>query len=100
LARVKLRMYPPLYYRMSSQRAGVLALEQTISQGETLGELLRRLMEGHPAAWQDIVDAQTGQIRPLVMIFLNSRALSPSAAAQTPLADGDQIRFSVAYGGG
>jgi len=100
LARVELRVHPPLSYRMSPKRVGALVLEQVINQGETLGDLLAKLASGNPETWKDIYDAQTGQMQPTIMTFLNSTVLSPSVTAQTPLSDGDQIAFHVAYGGG
>ena len=100
MANVELYVYPPLSYRMSSQRVGILVLEQTIHQGETLGDLLRKLWDGNPDAWQDIYDAQARQIKPIIATLLNAKALSNPTAAQTPLADGDQITFHLVYGGG
>jgi hypothetical protein len=85
---------------MSSQRVGVLVLEQTINQGETLGDLLGRECEGNPSAWQDIYDAQAHQLRPFIVTHLNTTVLSNTAAAQAPLSDGDQITFHLVYGGG
>jgi sulfur carrier protein ThiS len=100
LAKVELRVYPPLSYKMSARIAGALALEQAINQGETLGDLLGRLSAVDPGAWQDIYDAQTHQLRPVIVTKLNGTALSSSTATQAPLSDGDQITFHLVYGGG
>ncbi len=97
---VELRIYPPLYYRMSSQRVGILVLEQAIGQGETLGELLGRLADGCPDAWQDIYDALARKVRPVVVTSLNGRALASAAVSQVPLSDGDRVMLHLAYGGG
>jgi molybdopterin converting factor small subunit len=85
---------------MSSKRVGALILEEKIVQDETLGDLLARLANGNPKAWRAIFDAQTHQIRPIIVTVFNGTALSFSEAPQTSLSDGDQIAFRVAYGGG
>ena len=100
MARVELRVYPPLSYRISSEKVGALVLEQEIGQGETLGDLLARLQHGDRQAWQGILDAQTGEIRPIVITIVNGTLLSRPVAPHTPLSDGDQIAFRVAYSGG
>ncbi len=100
LANVELHVYPPLSYRMSSQRVGILVLRQTIQEGEALGDLLDRLCAGDPEAWQDIYDAQARQVKPIIATRLNGRALPPSTAAGAPLADGDRTTFQLVYGGG
>jgi molybdopterin converting factor small subunit len=85
---------------MSSEKVGALVLEQEIGQGETLGDLLARLEHEHHQAWQDILDAQTGEIRPIVLTIVNGTLLSRPVASQTRLSDGDQIAFRIAYSGG
>jgi uncharacterized protein YecA (UPF0149 family) len=100
VAKVELHVYPPLSYKMSSQRVGALILEEKIEQGETLGDLLARLANDNHEAWQAIFDAQTHRIRPIIMTILNGTVLAFSEAPQTRLSDSDQIAFRVAYGGG
>jgi len=100
VAKVELHVYPPLSYKMSSKRVGALILEEKIDQGETLGGLLARLADGNHEAWQDIFDAQTHQIRPVIMTIFNGKALAFSEAPQTRLSDSDRIAFRLAYGGG
>jgi sulfur carrier protein ThiS len=85
---------------MSRQSVGPFVLQREIGQGETLGDLLARLDAGDHEAWQDILDAKTGEIRPVVLIILNSTLLPRSVAPQTPLADGDRIAFRIQYSGG
>ena len=100
MAKVEVHVYPPLSYKMSSKRVGALILEEKIDQGETLGDLLARLANGNQEAWRAIFDAQTQQIRPIIMTIFNGTALAFSEAPQTRLSDSDQIVFRVAYGGG
>jgi hypothetical protein len=100
MAKVDLHIYPPLYYKMSSKRVGPLILEEKIDQGETLGDLLARLANGNHEAWRAIFDAQTHEIRPIIITTLNGTALGFSEAPQTGLSDGDQIDLRVGYGGG
>lgn len=100
MAGVELHVYPPLSRYMSSQGVGPFVLQREIGQGETLGDLLARLDKGDHQAWQDILDAQTGEIRPIVLTILNSTMLSRSVASQTPLSDGDRIAFRIIYSGG
>ena len=100
VANVELHVYPPLSYKMSSKRVGALILKEEIDQGETLGELIVRLANGDHEAWWAIFDAQTNEIRPVIMIIFNGALLAFSEAPQTRLSDGDQIAFRLAYGGG
>ena len=100
MASIELHVYPPLSYRISPRRAGVLVLEQTIRPDETLGDLLSRLRDGDPTAWQDIYDGPARQVKPIIATLLNGKALPNSTAARAPLADGDRITFHLVYGGG
>ena len=100
MAKVEVHVYPPLSYKMSSKRVGALILEEKIDQGETLGDLLARLANCNQEAWRAIFDAQTQQIRPIIMTIFNGTALAFSEAPKTRLSDSDQIVFRVAYGGG
>jgi molybdopterin converting factor small subunit len=100
MARVELHIYPPLSYRISANRAGKLILEQEIGRGETLGDVLARLVKCDHEAWRDIFDVQTRQIKPAVIIILNGKHLSHSVAIQTPLADGDRISLNFVLAGG
>jgi sulfur carrier protein ThiS len=100
VAKVELHVYPPLSYKMSSQRVGALILEEKIDQGETLLDLLARLTNGNHEAWQQIFDTPNHRIHPTIMTILNGTALAFSEAPQTRLSDGDRIDLRVGYGGG
>ena len=100
MARVELHVYPPLSYKMTSKRVGVLIVEQETGLGATLGDLLAKLESGDHEAWRDIFDAQTGQIQPAIMTVLNDTLLSHSVVPQTPLSDGDKITLRIVYAGG
>jgi hypothetical protein len=100
VAKVEVHVHPPLSYKMTSKRVGALILEEKIEQGDTLGALLARLANGNHEAWRAIFDAQTHQIRPIIMTIFNGTALAFSEAPQIRLSDSDRIAFRVAYGGG
>jgi sulfur carrier protein ThiS len=100
LARIALRVHPPLSYKLTSERAGALILEQEIVPGETLADLLARLDSSNHEAWRNIFDVQSGQIQPAIMTFLNDTLLSHSVVSQTPLSDGDQVTLRIVYAGG
>ncbi len=100
MASVELQIYPPLSYKLTSKRVGALILREEIRQGETLGELLVRLAQGNPEAWADLFDAQTSQVRRVILIVVNGTAVSPSLASQVSLSEGDQIAFRLPYSGG
>jgi len=85
---------------MSSKRVGAHILREKIDQGETLGDLLARLTNGNPGAWQQIFDAQSHRIRPIIMTTFNGAALPFSEAPHTRLSDGDRIDLRVGYAGG
>jgi molybdopterin converting factor small subunit len=100
VAKVRMLIYPPLSYDTSTKSGGTLTLEVQFEQGDTLGVLLAKLHDRNLSVWQNIFDAQSNRIRPIVATLVNNARLSLSAAAGTPLSDGDQISFVVAYGGG
>jgi len=100
MAKVVLKIYPPLSYKISSKRVGALILEQEICQRETLGDLLARLASGDSEAWAVLFDVQTRQIKPYVVTVFNGVALPVREAFETRLSDGDKITFLPVYGGG
>lgn len=100
MARVELRIFPPLSHEMFNHKVGVHISEQEISPPEALGDLLARLAQGSNGAWLNIFDSQTRQIRPGLVIILNKRILSPFVAAQTPLSSGDRISLNYLVVGG
>lgn len=100
MARVELRVYPPLSRYMSSQSVGAFVLQPEISQGEMLRDLLARLAHHDHQAWQDIVNAKTGELHPIVLPIVNGTLLARPVASQTRLSDGDQIAFHMIYAGG
>lgn len=100
MPKIELHVHPPLSYEMTSNRVGDLILEIQVERGDSLGDLLLRLYnEGHNA-WKKLIDVQNKKMNHPIRTILNGKALSPSVLAQTPLSDGDQIKFVIIYGGG
>jgi len=100
MAKVVLKIYPPLSYKISSKRVGALILEEEIDQCETLGDLLDRLASSDDEAWQILFDVQTHQIARHVVTIFNGRLLASPERLETRLSDGDKITFLPAYMGG
>lgn len=100
MSKVTLSIYPPLSYKITAQKVGALLIEQEIDRGETLGDLLARLENSDHEAWSDIVNAQTSQIQPVILIVLNDTLVSHTVVHQTTLSDGDQIILRIIYSGG
>jgi len=100
MAKVVLKIYPPLSRKIASKKVGALVLEEEIEQGETLRDLLARLASGDSEAWAVLFDLQTRQIKPYVVTVFNGVALPVREAFETRLSDGDKITFLPVYGGG
>ena len=101
MAKVLVKISPPLSYKISSQRVGAFILEEEIGQGETLGSLLDRLSRRNNGGIGDaIYDVQTQQITRFATTVYNGKAMSLLEGPKTQLADGDTITFLPAYAGG
>ena len=85
---------------MTSQRVGSLNLKKEIQPGTTISDLLDRLYDEDHEDWQRLYDKKKKKMRPPIYTFLNGKSLSPSVLFKTVLADGDQLKFIVAYAGG
>jgi molybdopterin synthase sulfur carrier subunit len=70
------------------------------SQSSTVKEVVERLAETSPMARQNVLENETGQIHPAVLILVNGKEISALEGAETRVKDGDDVVFiSVSHGG-
>jgi molybdopterin converting factor small subunit len=68
-------------------------------RGQTVAEGLSHLVARHPALRPRLRD-ETGQLRPSVLVFLNSQDIRSHQGEATPLRPGDEIAVLPALEGG
>jgi len=98
-AKVELQIQPPLSYEITKQ-AGGLKMEEEILEGETLGELLVRLVRQNPPAFQHVYDSDIKEILPPIVTVVNGTTMPRADAIARKLADGDKITWLLMYAGG
>jgi hypothetical protein len=97
---VEIHVYPPLSYKISSQKVGPFIFTAQIAPGGTQGDLLTKLTTDQHEGWHEIYDPASHRMRPAVTTLLNGKPLSSAAVFKSSLSDGDQIKFFIAFGGG
>ena len=100
MAKVELRVYPPLSYEMTSKRLGPHVIEEKVDHAETLGDLLTRVSSDNQSAWKKIFNTNLCQMQQGILAVLNGTVLTWEKAPETCLSDGDQVDFRITYLGG
>jgi molybdopterin converting factor small subunit len=67
--------------------------------GNTVGEALSALTARHPGL-RPRLRTEAGQLRPFVLVFLNSEDIRSKEGEQTPVCDGDKLDIVPAAEGG
>jgi len=67
--------------------------------GSTVGEVLAALESRHPAL-RSLLRNEAGQLRPFVLVFLNSEDIRAGQGERTPVRDGDVLAIVPAVDGG
>jgi molybdopterin converting factor small subunit len=75
-----------------------LALKFTKSP--TIEKIVEKLAETSPMAQRNVLETETGQIHPALLILVNGKEISALDSAQTRVKDGDEVvLISVSHGG-
>jgi molybdopterin converting factor small subunit len=77
-----------------------LLLEEELPSGSSLRRLLARLAAGKARFDEAIYDRQGDALRDTVVITHNGRLVSPAAALDLVLQNGDSVALIPAYSGG
>lgn len=81
----------------SSER---LVLEENVSPGTTIMDLLHVIAEKYPKFGQKAFGGAAQALFEYCIVILNGTFLSAPAELNTPLKEGDAIKFSPAFYGG
>ena len=100
MGRIRLEILPWVSDIFGGQGAGQLVLEETIEEGATIGDLIRKLGSEHQAFGDIIFDTKTDKLSGYVMIVLNDRIVEALKGLDTNVKDGDTIRLLPVIAGG
>lgn len=68
-------------------------------RGETVGAALSALEQRHPGL-RPLLRTESGELRPFILVFVNSEDIRSRQGEQTPLRDGDTLAIVPAVEGG
>ncbi len=100
MAGIRLEIQPWVSELLSNQAGGNLVLEETIEEGATIGDLLKRLKNENQAFGSAVFDTETGKLSGNVMIVLNDRVMEALEGLETGIKDGDVIKLLPVISGG
>lgn len=98
--RVRLEILPWISDTLGSQRGGRLVMEETVEEGSTIGDLMRKLGNEHQAFGKVVFDPETSKLSGYVAIALNDLFLEALTGMDTRIKDGDIIRLFPVIAGG
>jgi molybdopterin converting factor small subunit len=71
-----------------------------LAQSPTVKEIVEQLAETSSAARRSVLEAETNQIHPALLILVNGKEISALNGAETRVKDGDEVvLISVSHGG-
>jgi molybdopterin converting factor small subunit len=100
MPQVKLKM--PRFLRRGSEdnSTDIVEILITASKGESIFELVRRLVAEDTVFRKDIFDEKNQMIETNIIVILNGRIINPYERSNTILQEGDEVTFvSMLYGG-
>lgn len=100
MGRIKLEILPGISEVLDRQGVGHLVLEETIEEGATVGDLMRKLASQYQAFGDIIFDSQTEKLSGNVAMALNDRLVEALVGLDTQIKDGDIIKFFAVISGG
>lgn len=100
MGRVKVEILPGMGDAFERQWAGHPVLEETVEEGSTVGDLMRKLARRYPAFGEIIFDNETDSMSGNVAIALNDRLVEALEGPDTRVKDGDIIQLFAVIAGG
>jgi len=100
MGRIRLEIQPWISDVLDNQAVGNLILEETIEEGATIGDLMRKLGSQNQAFGDVMFDTETDKLSGNVMIVLNDRIVEGLKGLETNIKDGDIIKLLPVIAGG
>ncbi|MFC2020480.1 MoaD/ThiS family protein [Chloroflexota bacterium] len=100
MGRIRLEIQPWVSDTLDNQALGNLILEETIEEGATIGDLIRKLGSDNQAFSDVMFDTETDKLSGQVMIVLNDRIVEALKGLETSIKDGDIIKLLPVIAGG
>ncbi len=100
MAMIRLEIQPWVSELLGSQAEGNLVLEENVEEGDTIGDLLKKLKNENQTFGRIMFDTETGNINGNVMIVLNGRIMEALKGLETGIKDGDIIKLLPVISGG
>lgn len=98
--RVEVRILPWFSHFLLPGQHSSLVLEEDLPPGSSLRLLLARLATRYARFDEAIREPQSGVLREVVVVTHNGRLVSPAAALDLELQNGDSVALIPAYTGG
>ena len=100
MGRIRLEVLPWVSDVLDNQAVGRLVLEETIEEGATIGDLMRKLGSENQAFGDVMFDIETDKLSGNVMIVLNDWIVEALEGLETNIKDGDIIKILPVIAGG
>ncbi|MFC1991747.1 MoaD/ThiS family protein [Chloroflexota bacterium] len=100
MGRIRLEILPGISNVLDDEGSGHLVLEETIEEGATIGDLMRKLGSENQAFGDVMFDTGTDKLSGYVMIVLNDRIVEALKGLDTNIKDGDIIKLLPVIAGG
>ena len=97
--RVKVEALAWVARGMNGERSGKAVWEEPIAEGETLGDLMDRLVGRYPH-FRDFYDPDTKTLQDHVELVLNGRLFDLAGGLKAPLRHGDSVMIFPGFSGG
>ena len=100
MGKVQLKVLPWIANMLNVQGPNWLTLEQEITEGATIGDLLADLASNYTAFRKVVFNPDKREISGQVMIIINGSLLQFPDMTEAKLSDGDNIILMPVYSGG
>ena len=100
IGRIRLEILPGISDAFGGQGSGHLLMQKNIEEGDTMGDLIRKLASEHKTFGDIIFDSKTNKISGFVAIVLNDRFIETQEGLDTKITDGDIVKLLRVIAGG
>ncbi|MEK7353445.1 MAG: MoaD/ThiS family protein [Chloroflexota bacterium] len=100
MTRIRLEIQPWISNVLDNQAVGSLILDETIEEGATIGDLMRKLGSENQAFGDVMFDNDADKLSGNVIIVLNDRIVEALKGLETNMKDGDIVKLLPVIAGG
>ena len=100
MTRIRLEIQPWISNVIDNQAVGNLILDETIEEGATIGDLMRKLGSENQAFGDVMFVSETDKLSGNVIIVLNDRIVEALKGLETNMKDGDIVKLLPVIAGG